>query len=62
MIEAEASNNPMMYLEGIRRTRGEVVKPLHKKLTHVDPIPEYLRAEDRKVMASWLRDWNHIYQ
>ena len=62
MIESEASNNPILYPEGIRRAKGEDQKPPHQPLPLVDTIPESLREEDGLVMTSWIRAWYHRYQ
>ena len=43
VIEAEASKNPMMSPEGIRRAKGEVLKNSNHKLPLVNPILEYPR-------------------
>ena len=62
VIEAEARKNPMLSPEGIRREKSEAQKPSHQTFTLVDPIPDYLRADDGLVMTSCLRAWYHRYQ
>ena len=57
VIESEASKNPILSPERIRRANGEYLKPSHQHLPLVENTPENIRAEDGTVMTIWLRAW-----
>ena len=59
VIEAEASDNPLLSPEGMRRAKGVDKKPSHQPLPLVDPIPDNLGAEYGLGMTSCLIAWYH---
>ena len=55
VIEAEASKNPTLCPEGMKREKVEDKKPVHQPLLLVYPIPDNLSAEDVPAMHSCIR-------
>ena len=62
VIEAEASKNPTLCPEGMKREKVEDQKPAHQPLILVETIPENIRVEDGLVMTSCIRAWYHMYE
>ena len=55
VIKVEASKNPMLSPEGMKREKVEDKKPVHQPLLLVYPIPDNLSAEDVPAMHSCIR-------
>ena len=62
MIEEEASKNPMMSQEEIRRAKGRSLKHPNHNLPQAEPITDDFMEMEDQYMGVWLKYWHYRYQ
>ena len=60
--EAESSQIPMLYPEGIKRANMGLLKPPNRTLPLAETTPEEITPPEGKEATTWINSWHHIDQ